>query len=132
MVIKDSEHTQTFKSCFVIAPIGEKGSEIRKRSDAILKYLIQPVVESCGFSNAVRADHLALPGIITRQVIERVVNDDLVIADLTGANANVFYELAIRHMVRKPLVQIVANTSSIPFDIAGGPDYRERSGPPAV
>jgi hypothetical protein len=43
----------------------------------------------------------------------------LVIADLTGSNPNVFYELAIRHAIRKPLVQIIQKDEKIPFDVAG-------------
>jgi hypothetical protein len=59
-----------------------------------------------------------MPGIITSQIIERVVEDDLVVADLTGANANVFYELALRHAVRKPVLHIIAKDQSIPFDVS--------------
>ena len=105
------------KICFVIAPIGEPGSDIRKRSDQVLEHIIRPVVESCGYK-AVRADEIAEPGIITNQIIRHVVDDPLVIADLTGQNANVFYELAIRHAIRKPLVQIINKVKDIPFDIS--------------
>ena len=56
---------------------------------------------------------------ITSQVIQHIVDDPLVIADLTGMNPNVFYELAIRHAIRKPLVQIVNKGEKIPFDVAG-------------
>jgi len=56
---------------------------------------------------------------ITSQVIQHIVDDPLVIADLTGMNPNVFYELAIRHAIRKPLVQIVNKGENIPFDVAG-------------
>lgn len=56
--------------------------------------------------------------LITSQVIQHVVEDPLVIADLTGRNPNVFYELAIRHAVKKPVVQIIHATESIPFDVA--------------
>ena len=104
------------KICFVIAPIGESGSDIRKRSDQVLEHLIRPAVESCGYK-AVRADEIAEPGIITNQIIRHVVDDPLVIADLTGQNANVFYELAIRHYIGKPLVQIINNVEDIPFDV---------------
>lgn len=41
------------------------------------------------------------------------------IADLTGRNPNVFYELAIRHAIKKPLVQIIKKGEAIPFDVAG-------------
>ena len=104
------------KICFVIAPIGEPGSDIRKRSDQILEHIIRPVVESCGYK-AVRADEIPKPGLITNQIIRHIVEAPLVIADLTGQNPNVFYELAIRHAVRKPLIQIINKVEDIPFDV---------------
>lgn len=108
----------TKKECFVIAPIGEADSDTRKRSDQILKHIISPAVEFCGYK-AIRADHISEPGMITSQVIQRIVDDPLVIADLTERNPNVFYELAIRHVIRKPLVQIIKKGEQIPFDVAG-------------
>lgn len=105
------------KTCFVIAPIGEPDSDIRKRSDQILKYIIKPVAEACGYE-AKRADHISEPGIITTQVIHHVLNDPMVVADLTGRNPNVFYELAIRHALRKPYVQTIQKGEQIPFDVA--------------
>ena len=108
----------TNKTCFVIAPIGDAGSDIRKRSDQVLKHVITPAVESCGY-NALRADQISEPGMITSQVIQHIVDDPLVIADLTGWNPNVFYELAIRHALRKPLVQMIKRGEQIPFDVAG-------------
>jgi len=103
--------------CFVIAPIGEEGSEIRKRSDRVFNYLIEPAALACGYK-AVRADKISKPGIITMQVIEQVLNAPMTVADLTGHNANAFYELAIRHMVKKPLVQMITKGERIPFDLA--------------
>ena len=47
-----------------------------------------------------------------------VVESPLVIADLTGHNPNVFYELAIRHAIRKPYVQMIRKNETIPFDVA--------------
>lgn len=106
------------KICFVIAPIGESDSETRKRSDQVLKHIITPAVHDCGY-NPIRADQISEPGIITSQVIQHIVEDPLVIADLTGRNPNVFYELAIRHALKKPLVQIIKKGEQIPFDVAG-------------
>lgn len=110
--------TSTEKVCFVISPIGEPDSETRKRSDQVLKHVIRPAAISCGYK-AVRADEIDKPGMITSQVIQHVVNDALVVADLTERNPNVFYELAIRHALRKPLVQIIRKGEAIPFDVAG-------------
>ena len=106
------------KSCFVIAPIGEPESETRKRSDQILKHVISPAAVECGYSTT-RSDQISEPGMITSQVIQRIVDDLLVIADLTERNPNVFYELAIRHAIRKPLVQLIKKGEQIPFDVAG-------------
>jgi len=77
------------KKCFVIAPLGSDGSEVRKRSDQVLKHIIKPAASECGYE-ATRADEISEPGIITSQVIQRIVDDHLVIADLTDRNPNVF------------------------------------------
>lgn len=108
----------TRRECFVIAPIGPEGSEIRKRSDQILKHVIRPVVEERGFV-AVRGDEIERAGLITSQVLDRIIQNDLVIADLTDQNANVFYELAVRHALRKPFVQLMAKDQQLPFDVQG-------------
>lgn len=109
---------QDIKACFVIAPIGAEGSEERERSDQVLDHIIRPACEECGYE-ATRADRISEPGLITSQVIQRLIDDDLVVADLTDHNANVFYELAIRHAVKKPVVQLIQSGQSIPFDVAG-------------
>lgn len=108
----------TKKTCFVISPIGSEGSDIRRRADQILKHVIKPATQGCGF-DAIRADEISEPGMITSQVIQHIIDDPLVIADLTGMNPNVFYELAVRHAIRKPLVQIIQKDEKLPFDVAG-------------
>jgi cell division protein ZapA (FtsZ GTPase activity inhibitor) len=106
------------KKCFVISPIGSDNSDIRRRADQVYKHIICPPLEQAGYE-VVRADKISDPGMITSQIIEHVVSDDLVIADLTGHNPNVFYELAVRHAVGKPFIQIIDHKEDIPFDIAG-------------
>ena len=105
------------KNCFVIAPIGNPDSDTRKRSDQVLRHVIKPAVASCGYE-AVRADEIEKPGMITSQVIQHIVTDPLVVADLTEYNPNVFYELAIRHALRKPFIHLIEEGEQIPFDIA--------------
>jgi hypothetical protein len=112
-----SESRET-KSCFVISPIGAEDSDTRRRADQVLKHVIAPVAEALHY-RVTRADKIAEPGIINSQVIQHIVEDDLVIADLTDMNPNVFYELAIRHALRRPYVQIMQKGQTIPFDIAG-------------
>jgi hypothetical protein len=91
---------------------------VRKRSDQILKYIITPIVAEYGYE-AVRADKISKPGIITTQIIDHILNDPLVIADLTGHNPNVMYELALRHVIKKPVVQIIEENQLLPFDVSG-------------
>lgn len=104
------------KICFVISPIGEDVSLTRKRSDQIFKHVIKPAVETFGYT-ALRADSISKPGIITTQVIDHLLKSELVIVDLTEKNPNVFYELGIRHSVRKHVIQIADPDEIIPFDI---------------
>lgn len=106
------------KTCFVISPIGEEGSDIRIRADQLYKYVFSPILEPLNYILS-RADKLAQPGMITNQIIGKVVEVDLIVADLTGRNPNVYYELAIRHGLQKPFVHFIADDEEIPFDISG-------------
>jgi hypothetical protein len=104
------------KICFIACPIGESGSDIRVRSDQVLKRIIEPAISRLGYK-PVRSDQIGKPGLITSQVIQHIMEDPLVIADLTDSNANVFYELAIRHAIRKPLIQLMDKSQKLPFDV---------------
>ena len=109
--------TANSKSCSVISPIGEPNSSTRRQSDQVLRHIIRPAVEPA--YKAVRADEIAEPGLITSQIMQHVIEDDLVISDLTDLNPNVLYELAVRHAILKPFVQIITNGQAIPFDVSG-------------
>lgn len=104
------------KECFIICPIGDDGSDVRRRSDTLLKYVLAPVLTSNGYA-AIRADQIPKVGLITSQIINLIITSPLVIADLTGANPNVFYELAIRHATQEPYIQIIKKGEKKPFDI---------------
>jgi CheY-like chemotaxis protein len=106
------------KICFFIAPIGQENTEIRARSDQLFSYVIKPAAKRLGYQ-AIRGDHIPQPGMINSQVIEHLVEDDIAIADLTGKNPNVYYELAIRHGVNKPVINIKDISESLAFDIVG-------------
>jgi hypothetical protein len=105
------------KLCFVIGPIGDPESETRKRSDQVLKHVFAKAVEDLGFT-VERADQISQPGMITVQVLRRVLEAPLVIADLSDRNPNVFYELAVRHAAEKPVIHAIDSSQDIPFDVA--------------
>lgn len=103
-------------TAFYVTPIRSVDSEERRHSDLFLSTLVEPATEKLGLK-VVRADGIDKPGIITRQVMQYLVESRLVIADLSFHNPNVFYELAVRNMVRKPVVQIIQKSDRIPFDV---------------
>ena len=105
------------KKCFVIAPIGDKDSPTRKRSDAVLEHVFKKALspEYC----VKRADEISEPGMITSQILQAIQDYDLVLADLTEHNPNVFYELAVRHAIDKPIIHVIDTHFGIPFDVAG-------------
>ena len=69
---------------------------------------------------AIRADKIAKPGIITKQVIEYIAYSKLCIADLSFNNANAFYELGVRHAFKLSTIQIIRKGDKIPFDVSQG------------
>jgi hypothetical protein len=106
------------RTCFVIGPIGNRETMTRKRSDALFRFIITPAVSELGY-DPITADRVSEQGVVTNQVIKRISKAPLVIADLSDGNPNVFYELAIRHYLRRPLVHMLVEGERLPFDLAG-------------
>ena len=107
--------------CFVDMPFGQKSdlkSGVVVDFDQIYNEAIKPAIEGCGLE-ALRGDQERTGGIIHGAMFARLLLSEFVVADLTLANANVFYELGIRHAA-KPFttVPILANVSTLPFDVA--------------
>jgi hypothetical protein len=108
----------TKKLCFVVGPIGEDDSEQRIHADWLLDGIILPTFERHFSEFAVeRADKIPTPGMVSSQIINRLHEADLVIADLSFHNANAFYEMAIRHNVGKPIIHMIRKGERIPFDV---------------
>lgn len=104
------------QTCFVIGPIGEDGSEERRRFEALVDHVVTPALKPLGFKvGDPHRDFQATT--ITTGIISRLLEADLVIADVTGSNANVMYELAVRHAKRKPTIMISELPLILPFDL---------------
>ena len=112
----DNKKKRNLKKCFFISPIGDVDSPQRKRSDQLFKHMIQPIAKEYGYF-AHRADMSQNFRVISVDILDHVVKDKLAIADITGLNANVFYELAVRHCAGKPIIIIRHPDTPIPFDI---------------
>ncbi|PEO57639.1 hypothetical protein COI41_29895 [Bacillus toyonensis] len=107
------------KTCFIITPIGDDQSDIRRAADGVIDAVIVPALVDMGLDeeNIKVAHRMPSPGSINKQVITSVLECDLAIANLTNLNPNVMYELAIRHAARKPVIQICQKGTRLPFDI---------------
>lgn len=104
------------KTCFIVCPIGEDGSTIRKHSDTVLNHIIKPAFDLDEF-DIIRVDALPTVDRIDQTIIQYLQESDLVISDMTGHNANVFYEFGYRQALGLPVIPIIEESESIPFDV---------------
>lgn len=101
---------------FVVSPIGSTGTEPHRKAQYALEYLIRRALPMPKWE-VHRADEGASPGSISHHVIDNIAKADLIVVDLTDHNPNVFYELAIAHGWKKPVVHIIEDGQKIPFDV---------------
>jgi tetratricopeptide (TPR) repeat protein len=107
--------------CFVLMPFGKKPAVAGGMVDfdAVYRDLIAPAVLDAGLT-PIRADEEMTGGIIHKPMFERLILCDYAVADLTTANANVFYELGVRHAVRpwSTALLFAEGGGQLPFDVA--------------
>lgn len=107
--------------CFILMPFGKKpdaaGAVVY--FDAVYKNLIAPAIDDAGME-PLRADEEMTGGVIHKPMFERLILCEYAVADLTTANANVFYELGLRHAVRpwSTVLLFSKGGSQLPFDVA--------------
>ncbi|MCB1499566.1 MAG: DUF4071 domain-containing protein [Bauldia sp.] len=114
--------------CFVLMPFGRKpeGGGRIVDFDAVYNQVIAPAVLAAGME-VIRADQEQVGGTIHKPMFERLMLCDYAVADMTGANPNVYYELGIRHALRpRSTVIVFALGTTLPFDLAmqRGTPYR--------
>lgn len=105
------------KTCFIITPIGDNKSQIFRKAKGVIESVIRPVLIEDGFDGIEAAHEICEVGSINTQIINRIIDSDLVVANLTGNNPNVMYELCLRHVVAKPIIHICEYGTELPFDI---------------
>ncbi len=117
MILTKERNGRFMKRCFVISPIGDAGTDIRKNADQLYQHIIMPVCEKCGFSTQ-RVDELNTSDSITQEIFDVLNEYELVIADLTGHNPNVFFEIGYRTKSQKPIIYLNSKNEIIPFDVS--------------
>lgn len=106
--------------CFVLMPFGRKMDAAGRVTnfDSVYDKIIAPAVSQAGLE-PIRADEEKIGGTIHKPMFERLMLCHYAVADITGANPNVFYELGIRHAMRPRSTVIVFSEGTVlPFDIA--------------
>ncbi len=95
--------------CFVIMPFGGWNNHY---------YLdiFRPAIEDAGLTPR-RADDIFRPGTIVNDIWACTKEAKIILADLTGKNANVLYELGLAHAIAKPAILVTESIEDIPFDL---------------
>ena len=107
-------------TCFVVMGFGEKTDFPTGRVlnlDKTYKNIIKPAVTAAGLE-CIRADEIVHTGVIDVPMYKNLLDADVVIADLSTANANAFYELGVRHALRPyTTIAIAESKLKYPFDV---------------
>lgn len=102
--------------CFIVTPIGKDNSDERRFAEGITEAVLIPVLNEYKMEVVV-AHKISQAGSINDQIIKHIYEDKLVIANLTGLNPNVMYELGVRYTMRKHTILICEKGTILPFDI---------------
>ena len=98
------------KKCFVAMPYTKDHS-----LQEVYQAAIRPAVEFAGF-DCVRADEITSAGVVIEHILKETYEADVVIADMTGSNPNVMYELGLAHGLAKPVI-LLTQDEKTPFDL---------------
>ncbi|MCI0616929.1 hypothetical protein L0244_28460, partial [bacterium] len=98
------------KLCFVLMPF-------RENMKGIYWEAIRPACLQAGFKS-LRVDELTGAFNINRKIIECIFSSDAIVADLTGWNANVFYEMGVAHAIDNKTIMIIQKNNALPFDVS--------------
>jgi hypothetical protein len=108
--VPESEGVREFlDTCFILMPFGDW-------FDRYFKEIYVPATKDAGFE-PLRADGLFNVGAVMEQVWTQIRKAKVLLADLTGKNPNVFYELGLAHAARKPVVFVAGDIEDVPFDV---------------
>jgi hypothetical protein len=109
LVSKEPRVREFLDTCFVMMPFGAW-------FDRYYAEIYVPAIKEAGFE-PVRADELFTTGSVVEQIWEQIEKAKLLLADLSGKNPNVFYELGLAHAARQPVVFTASELEDVPFDL---------------
>jgi ABC-type branched-subunit amino acid transport system substrate-binding protein len=111
------------KRSLIITPFDSAGKEVHN--------VVSDALESIGVE-VFKFDDIAAGASWANAVTDAIRSADFLVADLTGSNANVFYELGLAHAMRKPTILIASSEAkmALPSDLAGLPYFVYEPGIP--
>jgi hypothetical protein len=109
VISKEPRVREFLDTCFVMMPFGEW-------FDKYYQEIYVPAIKEAGFE-PIRADELFTTGSVVEQIWEQIERAKLLLADLSGRNPNVFYELGLAHAAHKPVVFTASQLEEVPFDL---------------
>jgi hypothetical protein len=104
-----SKPVESKETCFTIMPFGGW-------FDSYYESIYVPAIKAAGLEPC-RADDLYRPSTIIHDIWSYTQSAKLVLADLSGKNANVFYELGLAHALAKPAILVTESMDDVPFDL---------------
>jgi hypothetical protein len=86
--------------------------------DELFDDVIEPVCAEANI-DAYRASDINRPGVVLQDIIQGLAESDVIVAEVTPTNANVFYELGYAHALHKPVILLAERDTPLPFDVSG-------------
>ena len=108
--------SKEMKKCFVIMPFSTTATCKENEWTDIFEHLIKPAINNTKMNYLCERSQ-SLAGNIIENVLDELNRSELVIADLTDRNPNVYYELGVRHALRDRTILISQSINDIPFDL---------------
>jgi len=102
--------TEENNKCFVVMPFEDANLQI------VYEDFVKPVIEKCNL-HCERGDDVFGSNIIMEDILKSIQTSKIIIADLTGKNANVFYEVGICHTLNKTVLLLAQSIEDVPFDL---------------
>jgi tetratricopeptide (TPR) repeat protein len=109
------------RTCYVSMPFGTKTDSESGRVidfDRVYHELIKPAVQAAGLVPA-RADELERGAVFLRPIVSAILGSDVMVADISFGNANVLYEVGVRHGTRRNVTVLVMESGTrIPSNVS--------------
>jgi nucleoside 2-deoxyribosyltransferase len=108
---QSADNMQYEMTAFVVMPFGHEDLQI------VYEDYVKPTIEDQCYLKCIRGDDMFGSEVIMEDILAAISNAEIVVADLTGQNANVFYEVGIAHATSKPVLLLAQSLADVPFDL---------------